>query len=201
MKNDGSTLIATVSREIKDYKLSESNKIRDIFDKVASESKGNITYVSLADTNMNVLISSDKSTETKKNAGTSGSNTGNGGVDVSTSATKQDDISNVIKDEKTSGFIFQAAGQKVYNVSTPFYEGSKLVGTVNIGISLQSMDKLITRGLMETLVISLLLQIIAIIFGLIISNNLTKPLNKIVVKLDDFSQGDFTVEFNSKGND
>ncbi|MDF2883129.1 MAG: methyl-accepting chemotaxis protein [Clostridiaceae bacterium] len=63
------------------------------------------------------------------------------------------------------------------------------------------MYKLITRGLMETLVISLLLQIVAIIFGLIISNNLTKPLNNIVGKLDGFSQGDFTVEFNSKGND
>ncbi|MDF2884328.1 MAG: methyl-accepting chemotaxis sensory transducer, partial [Clostridiaceae bacterium] len=116
MKNDGSTLIAAVSREIKDYKLSESNKIRDIFDKVASESKGNITYVSLADTNMNVLISSDKSTESKKGADNSGNTTENTGVDASASATKQDDISNVIKDEKTSGFIFQAAGQKVYNV-------------------------------------------------------------------------------------
>lgn len=201
MKNDGSTLIAAVSREIKDYKLSESNKIRDIFEKVTSESKGNITYISLADTKMNVIISSDKSTESKNNADTSSDNTGNGGVDATTSATKQDDISNVIKDEKTSGFIFQAAGQKVYNVSTPFYEGSRLAGTVNIGISLQSMYKLITRGLMETLVISLLLQIVAIIFGLIISNNLTKPLNNIVGKLHGFSQGDFTVEFNSKGND
>ncbi|MDF2883128.1 MAG: methyl-accepting chemotaxis sensory transducer [Clostridiaceae bacterium] len=116
MKNDGSTLIAAVSREIKDYKLSESNKIRDIFEKVVSESKGNITYISLADTKMNVIISSDKSTESKNNADTSSDNTGNGGVDATTSATKQDDISNVIKDEKTSGFIFQAAGQKVYNV-------------------------------------------------------------------------------------
>lgn len=201
MKNDGSTLIATVNREIKDYKLSDSSKIRDIFEKVASESKGNITYVSLADTKMNVIISSDKSTESKNNAETSSSSTESGGTDASTSATKQDDISNVIKDEKTSGFIFQAAGQKVYNVSTPFYEGSRLSGTVNIGISLQSMYKLITRGLMETLVISLLLQIVAIIFGLIISSNLTKPLNNIVGKLDGFSQGDFTVEFNSKGND
>ncbi len=196
MKNDGSTLIAAISREIKDYSLSDSFKIRDIFEKVASESKGNITYISIADTKMNVIISSNRSTETKSSV-----NTGKGGTDAAASATKQSDISNVIKDEKTNGFIFQTAGKKVYNVSTPFYEGSKLVGTINIGLSLDSMDNLITKGLMETFAVSLLLQIIAIMLGMIISSNLTKPINNIVGKLNDFSKGDFTVEFDSKGND
>ena len=196
MKNDGSTLIAAISREIKDYSLSDSFKIRDIFEKVASESKGNITYISIADTKMNVIISSNRSTETKSSV-----NTGKGGTDAAASATKQSDISNVIKDEKTNGFIFQTAGKKVYNVATPYYEGSKLIGTINIGLSLDSMENLITKGLMETFAVSLLLQIIAIIFGMIISSNLTKPINNIVGKLNDFSQGDFTVEFDSKGND
>ena len=196
MKNDGSTLIAAISREIKDYSLSDSFKIRDIFEKVASESKGNITYISIADTKMNVIISSNRSTETKSSV-----NTGKGGTDAAASATKQSDISNVIKDEKTNGFIFQTAGKKVYNVATPYYEGSKLIGTINIGLSLDSMENLITKGLMETFAVSLLLQIIAIILGMIISSNLTKPINNIVGKLNDFSQGDFTVEFDSKGND
>ena len=123
MKNDGSTLIANVSREITQYKVSDIGKIRSVFEKVTKESKGNITYVSIADTNMKVSISSD--------------------------------ISNVITEEKTSGFIFKtASGQKVYNVSTPFYEESKLVGTINIGISLENMYKLIGKGLMETLLLS-----------------------------------------------
>jgi methyl-accepting chemotaxis protein len=202
MKNDGSNLIANVSREITQYKVNDSDKIRRVFEKVTTDSKGNITYVSLADTNMKVSISSDKASENKKDVDTSKSSTGNASVDTVTAATKDGDISNVIKEEKTSGFIFTtASGQKVYNVSTPFYEDSKLVGTINIGVSLESMYKLITKGLMETLIVSLLLQMVAIIFGVIISNNLTKPLNNIIGKLNVFSEGDFTVEFKSVGND
>jgi methyl-accepting chemotaxis protein len=202
MKNDGSTLIANVSSEIKEYKVNDSDKIRSVFEKVASESNGNITYVSIADSNMNISISSDKASENKKEDETSKVPTGNSGADAVTAATKDGDITNVIKEEKTSGFIFKTvSGQKVYNVSTPFYENSKLIGTINIGISLDSMYKLIAKGLIETLIASLLLQIVAILFGVIISNNLTKPLNNIVSKLDVFSEGDFTVEFKSKEND
>jgi methyl-accepting chemotaxis protein len=202
MKNDGLTLIANISREIKEYKVSDSDKIRNVFEKVASESKGNITYVSIADSNMNISISSDKASENKKKAETSKDTNGNSGVAAVTAATKDGDVTNVIKEEKTSGFIFKTiSGQKVYNVSTPFYEDSKLIGTINIGISLDNMYKLITKGFIETLIASLLLQIVAILFGVIISNNLTKPLNNIVSKLDVFSEGDFTVEFKSKEND
>lgn len=202
MKNDGSTLIANVSREIKEYKVSDSDKIRNVFEKVVSESKGNITYVSIADANMNLSISSDKASEKKKEADTSKNSTANNGVEAVTAATKDGDVTNVIKEEKTSGFIFKTvSGQKVYNVSTPFYEDSKLIGTINIGISLDSMYTVITKGLMETLIVSLLLEIVAIILGVIISNNLTKPLNNIVSKLDVFSEGDFTVEFKSEESD
>jgi methyl-accepting chemotaxis protein len=195
MKNDGATLIAAVSREIREYKLNEEGKIRDIFQKVVGESKGNIVYVSLVDTSFNMLISSDKLEDSKDSSNADA-------VDDVSGATEEGDISDVITDEKTSGFIFKTTtGERVYNVSTPFYEGGNLVGSINIGISLHEMYRLITAGLLETLALSVLIQTIAVMLGIIISRNLTRPLNDIIKKLEGFSEGDFTVEFESRGKD
>lgn len=198
MKDDGTTLIAVVAREASQYNLSQSNEIRNVFRNVVDRSEGNISYVSIVDTQMNMLITSDE-TGAKNNS--TDSSRGQGTDSVS-SATEQGDVSEAIVDQKTTGFIFEAPdGRKVYNVSTPFYEASKLVGTINIGISLNNMYSVITEGLIETLIISLIMLLIAIITSIVVSNKLTKPLNKIMERLDDFSKGDFTIQFEGKGKD
>lgn len=196
MKNDGITLVGTISRELKGYQIKDTNKIREIFNDVKTEGKGNIVYVSLVDMSMNMLVSSDDSTNpgnTKKS---------NEAVDAVTSATEQGSVESVVKEEKITGFIFKRPdGEKVYNVSAPFYEASKLVGTINIGISLKSMYSIIVKGLLEALAVALIIQVVALILGVIISKTISNPLIKIVDKLDDFSKGDFTVKFDCKSKD
>ncbi|MEK6265306.1 MAG: methyl-accepting chemotaxis protein, partial [Clostridium sp.] len=81
------------------------------------------------------------------------------------------------------------------------YEDSKLVGTLNIGISLENMYSVIQKSIMQTLAVSLAIQLLAFVLGLIISKNISKPLTKIVDKLQDFSRGDLTVSFESKSRD
>lgn len=196
MKDDGSTLIAVVSREIAQYRVNQTDEILRVFVDVVNKSKGNIAYISIVDTKMNMLISSDDISK-EKDSTRKGNN-----VDSVSSATSQGDVSEAIKDEKTTGFIFKTPeGRSVYNVSTPFYESSKLIGTINIGISLNNMHRFITQGLIETLIISLIMLLIAVVISVVVSNKLTRPLNKIMEKLDDFSKGDFTIQFEGKGKD
>ncbi|MGV8984331.1 methyl-accepting chemotaxis protein [Clostridium sp.] len=200
MENDGTTLVGTVSREIKSYKLDQTEEIKAIILDVKKEGKGNISYVSLVDTNMKMIVSSDdvKSSVVKAEDPA----VVKPGTDTVSAATTEGNVSTVVKEEKTAGFIFKAPdGQKVYNVAAPFYEGSKLVGTINIGISLQNMDSVILKNILLTLLVSIGMQLIALGLGLIISKNISLPLTKIVDKLDDFSAGDLTVVFESKSKD
>jgi methyl-accepting chemotaxis protein len=204
MENDGVTLIGTVSREIKRYKLVELDKISAVIAEVKQEGKGNIVYVSLVDTNMKMIISSDDADASikKKEEKIGTAEKPSGGADAVSAATEQGDVNTVVKDEKTTGFIFKAPdGKKVYNVSTPFYENSKLVGTLNIGISLKNMYSVILESILLVLGISLGIQILALVLGFIISKNISMPLTKIVDKLEYFSKGDLTVSFESKSKD
>jgi len=198
MEFDGTTLVGTVSREIKGYSLDEIDKITEIITNVKKEGNGNISYVSLVDTNMNMIVSSDDAaTSTKKTETTEKSS-----ADAVSSATEQGNVDEVVKEAKTAGFIFKAPdGQKVYNVSAPFYENSKLVGTLNIGISLKNMYSVILESMISSLVISLVIQLLALVLGIIISRNISAPLIRIVDKLEYFSSGDLTVSFESKNHD
>lgn len=126
MENDGTTLVGTVSREIKSYKLDEIEEIKAIILDVKKEGKGNISYVSLVDTNMKMIVSSDDvKSDISKEQGTAVVKNPSDATDTVSSATTEGNVSTVVKEEKTAGFIFKAPdGQKVYNVSAPFYEGS-----------------------------------------------------------------------------
>jgi methyl-accepting chemotaxis protein len=204
MKYDGTTLVGTVSREMKGFKLAETEEIISIITDVKKEGKGNISYVSIVDTNMKMIVSSDdvKSSTVKKEENTAGEEKSSEETDAVSSATGQGDVKSVVKEQKVSGFIFKSPdGQKVYNVSSPFYEDSKLVGTLNIGISLENMYSVIQKSIIQTLAVSLAIQLLAFVLGLIISKNISKPLTKIVDKLQDFSSGDLTVSFESKSRD
>jgi len=192
MKYDGTTLIGTVSSKIKGYSLTEKDKIAAIISEVKKEGNGNINYVSLVDTNMKMIVSSDDVVATGNNNST----------DTVSAATKQGNVTTVVTEAKTEGFIFNAPdGTKVYNVSTPFYENSKIVGTLNIGISLANMYSVIRASIISTLAISLGIQVLALVIGIIISKSISMPLIRIVEKLEFFSRGDLTVSFESKNKD
>ncbi|MFZ5989537.1 MAG: methyl-accepting chemotaxis protein [Bacillota bacterium] len=193
MESDGRALVTSIRRELISNNISELEQIRHIFRDIKSESKGNIAYISITDSSLNLLVTSDENNTAKE-----------GKVDITSSATssegkegKPDVISSA-----TSAFISTAnTGEKVYNVSVPF--SSKLVesGNLNIGISLKGMYAELKKTLWEIIIISLLIQIIAISIGIFISRTITKPIVGIVKKLDNFSKGDFTIEFSSSTKD
>jgi methyl-accepting chemotaxis protein len=205
MKNDGTTLITSISRQLKGRDLSDTNEVSKFFFGFKEESKGNIVYVSLMDLNLKMVAGSDNIQSSSENSTDKNSGDEVKEVDAVSSASQESSeqsMDTVLNEGKTSGFIFETpTGEKVYNVSTPFNESGKFAGTLNIGISLASMNSLILKGLVESLIISLVILVVALIIGLIISNNISKPIIDMVHKLDGFSKGDFTVNFISKSKD
>ncbi|MEG0773687.1 methyl-accepting chemotaxis protein [Clostridium sp.] len=194
MKNDGTNLVTVINREIGKYDFNDSKKIETILKEVKSQSKENIKYISLADTDLKIIASSDN--EGSQDSGES--------TDAVTGASEQqsEEVAGSIKEGKSSGYIFETeTGEKVYNVSTAFYQGEKLVGTISIGISLNVMNDMITASLKQIIIIALIVQALAIVVGVIMAKRITKPITNVIDKLDDFAKGDFTVEFNSNRND
>lgn len=193
MENDGTNLVTVINREIGKQDLKDTEKITVILQEIKQKSKDNIKYITLSDTNLKVIASSDSDFKAAKNSE----------VDTVASATTESSSSTVaVKEGESKGFIYKnGSGERVYNVSTSFYDGDKQVGTISVGISLSIMNSMLFRSGMQVFLITFAVQVFAVIVGIIISKNITTPISNIINKLDYFTDGDFTVEFESKTND
>lgn len=191
MQSDGKTLIANLKREIINNNVSELNQLQGIFKDIKEGSDGNIVYVSLSDENSAVIVSDNSQPEKAE-----------GGADAVSSATQTGDVSKVISNQETLGQILKLpTGEKVYNVSTDISNGAEITGALNIGISLHSMYGQIQEAVIETVTISLLVMLLAVILGVFLSRQIVKPIKNICENLKIFASGDFTIEFSHKGKD
>nr|WP_276020315.1 methyl-accepting chemotaxis protein [Acetivibrio straminisolvens] len=201
MESDGRALVTSIKREIISNNITEPDRIEKIFKDLKQQSNGNVVYMSITDDKRNVLVSSDDAV-TNDNLENSNSTSGNvdavsGATEFSGDKSKIDAITSA-----TVGFISETnSGHKVYNVSIPF--SSELIesGSLNVGISLERMYNEIRRALTKTILISVLIGVIAVIIGFVVAKSIINPIKGIIFKLDDFSKGDFTVEFYSKAKD
>lgn len=194
MESDGINLVTVINREVGKQDIKDTGKITSILREIKDQGNGNIKYITLADTNLKVIASSDSEFKAASE----------GNADSVSSASAQGSTQSVssIEEGKSEGYTFKTeSGEKVYNVSTSFYEGGKQVGTISVGISLSLMNGMITKSIMEVFIIALIVQALAVILGSIISKTITTPITDTINKLDYFAQGDFTVEFNSERND
>jgi methyl-accepting chemotaxis protein len=193
MKSDGTTLIVNVKREITEDKITSLAELQDTFKKIKEDSDGNIVYVSLSDENANVIVSDNNVLADSEASGE---------VDAVSSATSQGDVSEVVSQQTTIGQIVEiASGEKVYNVSTDISLSEELTGALNLGISLQSMNGHIKQAVVETISISLIIMIIAILAGIVMSRRIIKPIVKMSKQLGVYAEGDFSVGFEHTGKD
>lgn len=190
MKNDGQTLVLTIKREIIKNNLSKAEDIQKLFQEIKEASAGNIDYVSISGSNGGLLIS-DSSVISE----------GATQVDGVTSASMSGDVEETIKGQETVGEILeQESGIKVYNISTEFTYQEEM-GTLNVGISLQSMYHEIKTALMNILIVSVLITVVAIVLGGLLTGHIIKPLTTISEKIKSFAEGDFTKSFHYKSKD
>ncbi len=190
MKNDGRTLIITVKREIIKNNLSELKDMQLLFKEIKEASDGNLNYLSISDSNSQVLVS-DNSVVTDQE----------GQVDAVSSASLSGEVDKVIKQQEIVGQIIkQGDGSSVYNISTDFeYKGE--TSALNIGISLNTMYTEIKDALINIVIVSAVIMLIAITLGGILAGHIIKPLTKISGRIKEFSEGDFTQSFDYVSKD
>jgi len=207
MESDGRALVTSIKREIISNNITELDKIEKIFKDLKEESKGNIVYMSITDDKQNILVSSDGA-KANDNLVNGNSTSGDENTDALSGATEFSGEKSKIDaiTSATVGLISETKeGKKVYNVSIPFSSEAIQSGSLNVGISLERMYNEIRSTLLNTALISVVIGIIAVIIGSVIANTIINPIinpiKGVIRKLDDFSKGDFTVEFYSKAND
>jgi len=199
MKNDSATLVTTLVREIKKYDANDLGQLQGVFRGIKEESQGNIVYISITDSSMNMVVSDEFIPDSGKFEGNLTVNSGTDAVSSASIDSHDTNTSIAIAEGKILGSELETkTGEKVYNVSAPIIFGSDLSGTLNIGVSLKSMYDQLTLTLFEILVLSLIIQAIAVILGVLIVRSLTRPITDILHKLDAFEKGDFSIEFNTK---
>lgn len=192
MKSDGSTLISNIKREIIKNHATESAALQEIFKEIVTESNGNIVYVSLSDDNGNIVVSDSSEASTDLELG----------VDAVTSASNKGDVAKVIDNQTTIGEVLKMeSGEEVYNISTETKLGEEFHGALNLGISLKDMEHKIQQGLLSTVTISIIIMLIAICMGIVFSQMMINPIKKMLRGIKTFSEGDFTVGFQSKSSD
>ncbi|NFC54079.1 methyl-accepting chemotaxis protein [Clostridium botulinum] len=183
MKKDGIAISNMVRKSLGKNKITDTKEMSTILKEIKKELKEDMVYLSVCNTNYKVIAHNDDNM-------------------INTGIEDKEQFENILKEGKTIGLIFKrTTGDKVYNVSTPFCEDGKVVGIINVGISLEGMNKLIKKGLIETLGIALVILVISFIIAILIARNISKPIESMVTKVNRVSAGDFTVEFHAKGDD
>lgn len=209
MENDGRSMVSFIRQELLEQKVTDPALISEQFANLKNASNGNLVYIALTDSKLNVIASSDNKAGGGADAATSATASENGaagnsgGADATSSATAKAsaNVADTITSATTAFVSESNAGESVLNVSVPFEGGFLEGGTVSVGISLKALNQQISSTVTTIIILSLLVLIVAVLLGLLFARSLTKPITSVVNKLDGFSKGDFTVEFHSRSKD
>lgn len=183
MKKDGTVIVSLIERTISEYQLTNPDKLNNVLEMIKNKSNNDIAYISLTDKNYQVLASNDKDIIGKQLTNTSY-------------------LDQAMKEETEVGVIIKDINnKKVYDISVPFYDNDQVIGTVNVGFSLNNMYGLIKDTTIKILLLSLIMIFICAIIAHFLSKRLSNPIIDIVHKMDQVSKGDFSIEFHAKGKD
>ncbi len=203
MKRDGTTYVLYLKSEISKKSINNLNDLHNIFNEIRENSDDNIAYISLSDENANILVSDTTAAMQEGNSDAVSSATSEEGeTDGVSSASSQGNVTEVFDRKTTMGDIIEiAGGKKVYNISTHFSYNEEISGALNLGISLENMYSMISKALLETSLMAVLIMALSITAGIYLAKRITKPIKHMSDKLGNFAQGDFTVDFQYESND
>lgn len=180
MKNDGQTLVTTIKRELIQNNVTQLKDIQQIFKEIKQMSNGNISYISLSDATSKVFLTDEeilKGTDEQ--------------VDAVSSATLGGEVVDLVQTKETSGdFLTMPDGTKVYNISTN-YEYNQEACSLNIGISLISMNQEIQYAILEMGIIGIIIMLVAILLAIIPTTKIIRPILAMSEDLRLYSIGDF----------
>lgn len=195
MKDDGSTLVANIKRAVIQDEILNPEDLQNIFQSIKEDSGGNIVYMSLSDSNSNLIVSDNSQLDQGQSEST-------GDATSAASTTAHSSVAKVVENKEAIGTILQMpSGEKVYNISTDFAYNQELSGVLNVGISLENMYDQIRQSFVWTLTMSLVIMIVAVLIGIIAAKKIIHPLTRMSQQLKKYAEGDFTCELQFKQKD
>ena len=93
-------------------------------------------------------------------------------------------------EESYGDFLTMSDGTKVYNISTN-YQYNQEACSLNIGISLVSMNQEIRYAILEMSMIGLVIMLVAILLAIIPTAQIIKPILAMSEDLRLYAEGDF----------
>ncbi len=181
MKNDGHVLITSLIREIENYEDLALGDIQTVFSTVKENSQGGIVYLSISDSDGNLLVTDEEVL----------------GVDAVSSASMEE-TEGATQASDTNVKVDVAGYEGVYNITEKMRENA---WSLNLGLSLNSMYDEIADAMVTIALISLAFLVVIIGIGIIFSKVIVRGLKGTIHGLQELAKGDLTVQMNTNGKD
>ena len=112
------------------------------------------------------------------------------------------DRTEVTKEGEYSYFRFtNSNGTQVLNMSAPVAFGDKVLGGVNVGVSLDFITAQIRKETLAVLLLSVLIIALGVVFSIFLSIGFSRPISKLVVATQEIGQGNLKYRLDLHRND
>ncbi len=175
MESSGTALVRSLKREIESHNISDYKSIQSILFDVVDKSEQSILYASLSNAQGEIVVSNDGYSS-----------------DATSSASEDPDPSTLTEPQNLQ------VAKNIFNLSEPLSTGGY---TLNIGISLDTMNARIESAITTLLLFSLFIFILITALGSLISKMMIKSLKHSMEQLQKLSDGHLNTAFTSKRKD
>lgn len=168
MRNDGLILVNALTREMEALDSNNLTEIHAILKDLKEKSAGGITYASVSNAQMEILVS-------------------DAGIysDADSSATE-------VEESVDGDALVVEVSKEVINISGSMNNGDRFL---NIGLSLDQMHVQIQKAMTQLLIASLVLLSFATAMSFIISKLMIRSLKQTMAQLSHLSSGDLSTPF------
>lgn len=180
MKADGITLVNNVRANIEKAGIKNTDKIQDIINATYEYADGGLWYIGITAKDKTLIAGTTKDSIGEK-INSSGSDS--------------------VFEGNTDAYIYEWQGKPAYNVSVPIKDGNRVVYSLSIGISVDNMQKAIRTTIIKSVICAIAALILSAIMGIYMGRRIAKPIEIIKEAIEKAGDGDFTAEYEIKGND
>jgi methyl-accepting chemotaxis protein len=180
MKYDGITLANNIRASIDNAGIKDIDAIQSIIDSTYKYADGQLCYIGIISTDKTLVAGTSKDSIGEK-------------VDSS-------GLEDVFKGN-TGSYMFEWKGTPAYNVEIPIKDGSNVVYSLSVGISIDNMQKSIKSTIIESIICAILVLTLAAIAGVFIGRRIARPIEIVKEAIEKAGDGDFTVQYEIKSKD
>ncbi len=95
-------------------------------------------------------------------------------------------------------WLDETTGINVYDVQVPVIEDGQVIGSIDLGFSLEDMEEAVAANVQKSILTTAVIILIALVIIYIFAGILVKPLTELVTVMSTLAKGDFTSTISKK---